>query len=136
MIPPAPAPPPPPAAAAATTATTAGRRGRATVPPTRVARPLDRGPVVASGRLTPFGLARARLVGRAIGTVRPGPDIGPIGMIRMVRPIPHVRPIGLIRVIGPLAYGERRRAHRNGALVRARHERERTARPHSNPARV
>src|SRR5947208_15975849 len=104
-------------AAAATT--TARRRGRATVPPTRVARPLDRGPVVATGRLTPLGLARARLVGRAIGTVRPAPDIGPIGMIRVigtirvVGPIPDIGPvraIGLIGVIGPRAHGGRRRA--------------------------
>src|SRR5947208_16265818 len=106
-------------AAAATT--TARRRGRATVPPTRVARPLDRGPVVATGRLTPLGLARARLVCRAIGTVRPAPDIGPIGMIRVVGPIPDIGPvrvIGLIGVIGPLAHGERRRAHPNGTRVR------------------
>src|SRR5205823_5590417 len=132
-------------AAAATTATTAGRRGRATVPPTRVARPLDRGPVVATGRLTPLGLARARLVGRAIGTVRPAPDIGPIGMIRVigtirvVGPIPDIGPvraIGLIGVIGPLAHGERRWAHPNGTRVRARDEVQGIAGPRSDATRV
>src|SRR5947208_16938948 len=97
-------------AAAATT--TARRRGRATVPPTRVARPLDRGPVVATGRLTPLGLARARLVCRAIGTVRPAPDIGPIGMIRGVGPIPGIGParqIGLRGGMGAPEHGARRR---------------------------
>src|SRR5216110_2194705 len=79
----------PTAAAAPTTApattTAAGRRGRAAVTPTRVARPLDGGPIMAAGRLTPLGLARPRLLGR------------PIGVVGVVWPRPH---IGAIRLIG------------------------------------
>src|SRR6266516_2679503 len=90
-----------PASAPAATPTAAGRRGRATVTPTRVARPLDRGPVGAAGRLTPLGLARPRLFGRpvrVVGVVRPGSDIGPIGAIRMVGMVgpAYVRPIRMI----------------------------------------
>src|SRR5436305_5068911 len=62
---PAPAPTPVIAATTATATTTAaGRRGRAAVTPTRVARPLDGGPIIAPGRLTPLGLAPPRLLGR------------------------------------------------------------------------
>src|ERR1041385_1778131 len=114
----------------------ARRGGRAAVSPTGVARPLHgSGPITAPRRLTPLGLARPRLVGRPIGAIGPAPDIGPIRMIPtagMVGPIPDVGPIavmGPISVIGPisvvgatgpLAHRERRRAHRNGARVRAR----------------
>src|SRR2546421_477598 len=86
----APAPAPAPVIAAATTTTTAaGRRGRAAVTPTRVARPLDGGPIMAAGRLTPLGLARPRLLGRPIGLIRPRPYVGPIALIGGIGALPH-----------------------------------------------
>src|SRR5438876_2982418 len=130
------------ATTATATTTAAGRRGRATVPPARVARPLARGPVVAAGRLTPLGLARPRLFGRpvrVVGVVRPGSHIGPIRAIRMIWMVRMVGPVayvGPIRTIGPRAHRERRRAHRKGARVRARHEVQGIAGPRSDATRV
>src|SRR5689334_21351424 len=146
------------AAPSTTTTTTAARRGRpAAVTPTGVARPLDRGPIIAAGWLTPLGFARPRLLGWPVGTigvVRPSPDIGPIGMVRLVvAPVPDIGSVGMVRVvvapvpeiwpvgligpigpIGPLAHGERRLAHLNG--TRARDEVERIAGPRSDAAHV
>src|SRR5690349_17711119 len=139
-------------------ATTAARRRRpAAVTTTGVTRPLDRGPIIAAGRLTPLGLARPRLLGwpvGMIGVVRPSPDIGPIGMVRLVvAPVPDIGSVGMVRVvvapvpeigpisligpigpIGPLAHGETRLAHLNG--TRARDEVERIAGPRSDAAHV
>src|SRR5689334_5095881 len=147
-----------PSTTTAASASAAARRGRpAAVTPTGVTRPLDRGPIIAAGRLTPLGLARPRLLGWPVGTigvVRPSPDIGPIVMVRLVvAPVPDIGSVGMVRVvvapvpeiwpvgligpigpIGPLAHGERRLAHLNG--TRARDEVERIAGPRSDAAHV
>src|SRR5438067_1382903 len=132
LRPPATAPASAPVIATAAAATT----------PTDVAAPAPAPtPVLAAATATTpaAGRGRPRLLGRPIGmigVVWPRPHVGAIRMIGVVRSSPDVGPVGLIGAIGPLAHGERRRAHRNGARVRARDERQGIAGPRCDAAHV